>query len=142
MNAYKYLSGLLIYLAPVFVLITGCDRFHEARITIDPRIIRPEAKISLQEAEVKVTSAVRDFASTLKMTCETSQRPLYILECGPHGKLSLGKENDSLVVTLFQMWGDSKYFCEVQMRMFDYFPAHFNEMRVTTVSNDACGRKN
>ena len=78
----------------------------------------------------------------LNLTCDPSQQPLFILDCGPHGTLNLHKEDNRLIVIFFQMWGDSRYFCNVQGHMFEYFALIFGESNVTVETNDACGRKN
>jgi hypothetical protein len=143
-NLRKGVSTLLIIL---YALLGGCDRFHEAQVIIDPRKIKSETNISRQVTEEKVfstvvISSVKEFASKLNLTCDPSQRPLFILDCGPHGTLNLRKEGDKFIITLFQMRGDSRYFCNVQGHMFEYFPLLFGESNVTVETTDACGRKN
>jgi len=143
-NSRKRISSLLIILC---VYLGGCDRFHEAHVIIDPRKMKSEVSISRQVTEEKVfstvvISSVKEFASKLNLTCDPSQRPLSILDCGPHGNLNLRKEEDRFIVTFFQMWGDSRYFCNVQGHLFEYFPLLFGESNVTVETNDACGRKN
>lgn len=141
-NLRKGISTLLVML---YAFLGGCDRFHEAHVIIDPRKLRSE--ISWQVTEEKVFStlviaSVKEFAAKLYLTCDQSQRPLFILDCGPYGKLNLRKEDDRFIVTYFQTWGDSRYFCNVQGHMFEYFPVIFGESNVTVETNDACGRKN
>ena len=140
-------KGVSTFLIILYASLGGCDRFHEARVIIDPRIIKSEVRISRQVTEEKVfstvvISTVKEFASKLNLTCDLSQRPLFILDCGPHGNLNLRKEEDRFIVTFFQMWGDSRYFCNVQGHMFEYFPQIFGESNVIVETNDACGRKN
>lgn len=135
----KRVGTLLITLN---LLTLGCDHFHEARVIVDPAMLKSTVNISNHVSEEEVASSVKELASKLDLVCDSSQRPLYILECGPHGKLSLHKEDGKFVISMFQMWGDPRYFCNVQGHMFEYFTQKYGKANVKIETNDNCGRKN
>lgn len=139
-------KGVAILLIVLSAFLGACDRFHEAHVIIDPRKPTSEGNIPRQVAEEKifsivVISSVKEFAAQLNLTCDPSQRPLFLLNCGPHGNLNLRKEDGRFIVTYFQTWGDSGHFCRVQGSLFEYFPLVFGESTITVETNDACGRK-
>jgi hypothetical protein len=143
-NVGKRVSILLIVLS---AFLGGCDRLHEAHVIIDPRKLILEGNIPRQITEEKVfsivvMSSVKEFAAKLDLTCDPSHRPLFLLDCGPHGNLNLRKEDDKFIITFIQMWGNPRYFCNVQGHLFEYFPSVFGESNITVETNDTCGRKN
>jgi hypothetical protein len=140
-------KGAGTFLVILYAFLGGCYRLHEARIIIDPHITKSEIRNTRQATEEKVfsiavISAVKEFGSKLNLTCDLSQRPLVILDCGPHGDLNLRKEEDRFIVTFFQLRGNSRYFCTVQEQMCEYFPQIFGESNVELDTDDACGRNN
>lgn len=134
-NLLKKTAMFIFVGLPIF----GCDHFHQARIVMDPRPLQQEKTVPDNLAEEKVIAAVKEFAANINFDCSAD---FYRLQCGPHGELRFYKENSKFVVTLFQMWGDSRCFCNVQGHMFEYFYQKFGAENVKFETNDSCGRRN